>query len=328
MIRHRLKKKGTVSKRAIRRYTLMLTIKFLIGAFSIPACAQTSADRGWLVLEAGLAQKNAAQRVAAVRVLGLIPDDAHAAELAEKGLKDKSSAVRVAAATSLGKMHATEADASLREALNDKNLPVVMAAAHALRLLNDPTCYDVYYEVFTGERKNNSGMIAQEMQVLHDPKQLAQMGFSEGIGYVPLAGIGWEAFQMIMKDKKSGAAAKAALISALATDPEPRTGKLLLKVSNNPNWVLRVAALEAIDRRGDPALRSGIELRLSDSKHEVRFAAAATVIHLNDLAEAQAAANTKTARAMPSAEAVQTQSETDNASDLASSLFRVRGSFR
>ncbi len=327
MIRHRLKNKGTVSKRAIRRYTLMLTIKFLIGAFSIPACAQTAANRGWLVLEAGLAQKNAAQRVASVRVLGLIPDDAHAAELAERALKDKSSAVRVAAATSLGKMHATEADASLREALNDKNLPVVMASAHALRLLNDPTCYDVYYEVFTGERKNNAGMIAQEMQILHDPKQLAQMGFSEGVGYIPFAGIGWEAFQTIMKDKKSGAAAKAALISALATDPEPRTGKLLLKVSNNPNWVLRVAALEAIDKRGDPALLSEIEPRLSDSKREVRFAAAATVIHLNDLAEAQAAGNTKTAQAMPSAEAAQTQSENDNASDRPSGLLRVRGSF-
>jgi hypothetical protein len=41
--------------------------------------------------------------------------------------------------------------------------------------------------------------------------------------------------QTIMQDKKSGAAAKAALIAALATDPEARTGKLLLKVSKNPN---------------------------------------------------------------------------------------------
>jgi hypothetical protein len=99
----------------------------------------------------------------------------------------------------------------------------VMAAAHALRLLNDPACYEAYYEILTGEHRNDSGMIAQEMKVLHDPKQIAEMGFNEGIGYVPFASIPWEALQTIMNDKKNGAGAKAALMSALATDPAART---------------------------------------------------------------------------------------------------------
>jgi HEAT repeat protein len=220
--------------------------------------------------------------------LGLIPDDPHATELAERALTDNNSLVRAAAATSLGQMHATGADASLKQALDDKNLSVVMAAAHALRLLNDPACYGVYYAVFTGQRKNDSGMIAQEMKVLHDPKQVAKMGFNEGIGFVPFAGIPWEASQTIMKDRKSGTAAKAALISALATDPDARTTKLLLTASQNQNWVLRVAALEAIAKRGDSTLPPGIEPRLSDHKREVRYTAAATVIRLSDLARAQA----------------------------------------
>jgi HEAT repeat protein len=253
-------------------------------------CAQTANDPGWAVLEAGLSQKSASQRLAAVRVLGLISDDPHATELAETALKDKNSSIRTAAATSLGQMHASGANASLREALNDKNLLVMMAAAHALRLLNDPACYDFYYEVYTGERKNNSGMIAQEMQIIHDPKQLAEMGFNEGINYVPFAGIPWEALQTILKDRKSGVAAKAVLISSLATDPEARTGKLLVTASQNRNWVLRVAALEAIAKRGDTTLVQGIEARFSDPRREVRFTAAATVIHLDDLAKAQSAA--------------------------------------
>jgi hypothetical protein len=33
-------------------------------------------------------------------------------------------------------------------------------------------------------------MIAQETKVMHDPKQIAEMGFSEGIGYLPFASIG------------------------------------------------------------------------------------------------------------------------------------------
>jgi len=272
-----------LTMRAVTRSLLRIITILLTGA----CCAQTVARPEWPLLETGLQQKSSGQRLAAVRVLGLIPDDPHAAELAQKALKDPNSSVRAAAATALGKMHASAADASLKQALNDKNLSVVMAAAHALRLLNDPACYDVYYEVFTGERKNDSGMIAQEMKVLHDPKEVAEMGFSEGIGYAPFAGIGWGAFETIMKDRKKGVAAKAALISDLATDPDARTGRLLLTASVNQNWVLRVAALEAIAKRGDPTLLSEIRPRLFDHKPEVRYTAAATVLHLSDVAEAQ-----------------------------------------
>jgi hypothetical protein len=177
---------------------------------------------GWPILDAALKQKSSGERLAAVRVLALIPGDPHAIELAETALQDPSAPVRAAAATALGQMHASAADTALKVALKDENLAVVMAAAHALRSLDDPACYEAYYQIFTGERR---GMVAQEMKVLHDPKQVAEMGFNEGIGYVPFASIGWEALQTIMKDRKDGAAAKAALISALATDPAARTNK-------------------------------------------------------------------------------------------------------
>ncbi|HLX82769.1 MAG TPA: HEAT repeat domain-containing protein [Terriglobales bacterium] len=255
---------------------------------NVSSYAQSTTNSAWPILEAGLQQKKAAQRVAAVRVLGFIPGDPHAVELAENALQDKNSGVRAAAATALGLMHASAADTELKQALKDKDLAVVMAAAHALSLFNDPACYDAYYSVYTGARKNDQGMIAQEMKTLHDPKQLVEMGVGEGIGFVPFAGDGWEAYQMIMKDKKDGVTAKAALVTALAKDPEPRTGKLLLTVSNNRNGVLRLAALQAIAERGDPVLLSGLEPRLSDSKREVRYAAAAAIIHLEDVGKAAA----------------------------------------
>jgi HEAT repeat protein len=278
MMRQTWKKSWTIA--AVSSMILMFAL------LSDSSDAQTVTNSAWPILEAGLQQKKAAQRVAAVRVLGFIPNDSHAVELAEKALQDKNSGVRGAAATALGLMHASAADTELKQALKDKNLGVVMASAHALSLLNDPACYDVYYAVYTGARKNDQGMIAQEMKILHDPKQLVEMGVDEGIGFVPFAGDGWEAYQTIMKDKKDGVAAKAALVAALAKDPEPRTGKLLVTVSQNRNWVLRVAALQAIAKRGDPILLSGIEPRLSESKREVRYAAAAAVIRLEDAAKA------------------------------------------
>ena len=154
-----------LTKRALRRSILMFLVNALINVFALPVCAQTARKRRMASLGRWTGAENAGQRLAAVRVLGLIPDDPHATELAEKALTDKNSSVRAAAATSLGQMRASGADASLKQALNDKNLSVVMAAAHALRLLNDPACYEVYYAVFTGERKNDSGMMAQEMKV-------------------------------------------------------------------------------------------------------------------------------------------------------------------
>ena len=137
-------------------------------------------------------------------------------------------------------------------------------------------------------------MVAQEMKVFHDPKQVAEMGIGEGIGFVPFAGIGWQAVQTIMKDKKKGTAAKAALVSALATDPDPRTDLLLVKTTQNPAWVLRVASLEAIAKRGNPALLQEIEGTLNDSRNEVKYTAAAVIIRLNGIAEAQEEGASKT----------------------------------
>ena len=279
--------------RAIKTRAIALVGCLSVTILSSMLFAEAGPAKAWTLLETGLSQKSGVQRLAAVRVLGLIPDDPHAMELAEQALKDPSGPVRAAAATALGQMHASGADAALRRALKDRDLRVVMAAAHALRLLNDKACYDAYYEILTGKRRNNSGMIAQEMKVLHDPKQVAEMGLNEGIGYVPFASIPWEALQTIMNDRKNGAAAKAALMSALATDPDARTNKVLLAASQDRNWVLRVAGLEAIAKRGDPSLLSGITPTLQDSRREVRCTAAAAMIHLNDVARGHA--NTKAA---------------------------------
>lgn len=292
---HTLKKTMTIP--AIRSLIAAIIPLFL----TVASYAQADPTRAWSLLKAGSEEKNSSLRLAAVRVLGLIPDDPNAVELAEKALNDPNALVRAAAATALGQMHASGADAALKHSLKDKQLRVVMAAAHSLRLLNDPACYDAYYAILTGERKNDTSMIAQEMTILHDPKQLAEMGFNEGIGYVPFAGMGWEAVQTIMKDRKSGAAAKAALISALATDPDARTGKLLVAASQSDNWVLRVATLEAIAKRGDPSLLPNIKQRVADPKRQVRYTAAAAVIHLTDLANARAITRASVVISAPSA---------------------------
>lgn len=76
---------------------------------------------------------------------------------------------------------------------------------------------------------------------------------------------------------------RAAVAKRLALDPDPLSAQALVVVTQDKQWLVRAAALEAISQRGDPALLPEIILPLDDEKDEVRFTAAASVIHLSEL---------------------------------------------
>ncbi len=86
-------------------------------------------------------------------------------------------------------MHSKASIAKLREAADDQDPSVALAAAHALIALKDDSGYEVYYEVLTGERKGGKGLIASQTAVLKDQKKMAELGIQEGIGFIPFAGI-------------------------------------------------------------------------------------------------------------------------------------------
>ena len=110
---------------------------------------------------------------------------------------------------------------------------------------------------------------------------LAKMGFEEGIGFIPFAGMGYEAFKTVKKNDSSPV--RAAAVKQLAKDPDAGTAKALLKATTDKNWKVRAAALEALARRGDPSIFPQIAAALDDSKDDVRFTAAACVAHLSEL---------------------------------------------
>lgn len=251
-------------------------------AISIPCFGITAQEKAWAMFETVAKAKSPAQRAIGIRALGLLPDDPRARTLAEAALDDSRPEVRAAAATALGQMHAVESIPRLRKTLNDRRLSVVMAAAHSLHDLKDESSANsIYLDVLTGERKGD-GMIASQMDTLHNPKELAMIGVEQGIGYVPFAGIGWDAWRYT--HKKNPHPPRAIAATMLAHDPDPRTAKSLLKVArNDKDWIVRSAAVEAIAQRGDPALEEKIELCLFDGNVHVRFTAAAAVIRLSNL---------------------------------------------
>jgi HEAT repeat protein len=161
----------------------------------------------------------------------------------------------------------------------DKESEVVFSASSALFQLGDPTAYQVYYAVLTGQRKTGEPLLESQMEMLKDPNTLAKVGFEAGIGFIPFGGIVYKAFKSFRQDNVSPVRAAAA--QRLAADPDPNTGKALAAATADEKWIVRAAAISAIAKRGDASLLPAAAARLDDEQAVVRFNAAAAVVRLS-----------------------------------------------
>lgn len=235
---------------------------------------QTQAQKAWNLIQAGIADHSTEKHATAIRVLGLLPNDSRARELSEQALTDEHPEVRASAATALGKMRSRTSIPKLKHALDDKDIAVAMAAANALREMGDPAAYRVYYAVLTGE-----------LEVNDVP---AEFGFAEAIGFVPFVGTAYHVYRTLSKD--DAAPVRAAAATALAADRDPRSAKALAAATLDKSWLVRMAALDAIAHRGDPALLPYVTPAMTDDNDAVRFTAAASVIRLSSLVNKREAA--------------------------------------
>ncbi len=245
-------------------------------------------EEAWHTLETACTGEKLTDRANATRVLGLVRNDVKATKLAEKALSDPKPEVKAAAAAALGDMNSRRSIPKLKKALDDKNPSVALAAAHSLHLMRNNSAYEVYSEILAKQRKGGKGLISSQMSTFSDPKKMAQLGFEEGIGFVPFAGIGWKAIKEVRKDDSSPVRAAAAKV--LADDPNPATTKVLEEAAGDKSWIVRAAALEALARRGDPSALDTVELYLLDEKDVVRYTAAASALRLMRIKEAKSEA--------------------------------------
>jgi len=243
-----------------------------------PSVAVSPKEKAWHTLQTACTGDKATDRANATRVLGLIRNDVKATKLAEKALSDLKPEVRAAAAAALGDMNSRRSIPKLKKALDDENPLVALAAAHSLHLMRNNSAYEVYSEILAKQRKGGKGLISSQMSTFSDPKKMAQLGFEEGIGFVPFAGIGWKAIKEVRKDDSSPVRAAAAKV--LADDPDPATTKVLEEAAGDKSWIVRAAALDALARRGDPSALETVELYIGDEKDVVRYTAAASALRL------------------------------------------------
>ena len=158
---------------------------FSLLLFSALTRAETSKKEAWQILETAIQADDPGDRATAIRVLGLLPGETKAAELAGKGLDDPKSQVRAAAAAALGQMRASAFIPSLKKALYDKEVSVALAAAHALNQMHIDSAYELYYAILTGGRKGDEGLIAEQLETLHDPKKMRPSGLARKLVLCP-----------------------------------------------------------------------------------------------------------------------------------------------
>lgn len=261
---------------------LLLVIAALLTGRVVPL-AETPQDKAWRILQTGAGEKSSEARTIAVGTLGLVLHNSKAAAMAEKALEDERPEVRAAGARALGEMLYAPSIPRLRKALADKEDSVVTAAAHSLVLLNDPAGYELYYSVLTGTRKKGQGLITREIDVVKDPRKVAEFSLEEGIGFLPYGGYGLSAVEFLREEERDKASAKAVAAKFLANDPDPQSSAALVRAVSNKSWLVREAALEAIAKRADPSLLEKIQSAMSDEKDHVRYTAAATVVRLTDV---------------------------------------------
>jgi HEAT repeat protein len=230
----------------------------------------------WKLLNEGAQEKSADKRAQAVSALGLIPGNPQAIKLTENALQDSNSAVRNAAVSALAEMGAKSSIPKIKALLTNSDAQAVVVIAAALKQLNDPEGYEIYYEILTGRRKGSGGILAG----IKDRKAVEKMGIEEALGFVPFASIGIGAYDYIKTNTSLTVNAVAA--TALALDPDPAAEKALVQATFDSKEVVKVAALRALAKRGDPAVVTDIAHQMYSDKSVVCYTAAAAVVHLTD----------------------------------------------
>jgi HEAT repeat protein len=239
-------------------------------------------DQAWKVLQEGLNDAKVSRRKEAVQSLSLINRNRIAQRLAIHALNDEHPSVRTAAAATLGQLRATAAIPDLKEALSDKEISVVLAATYSLFLMKDKAAYGIYYAILMRDKKSSEGMVQAQLDRLKDPKQMAELGVQEGLGFVPFGGMGFEAYRQFSKRNKSPARAAAARF--LAYDPDPISEDALIQSAlTDESDAVRDAALDALAERGDPVCVERLMQNLNETKSDVRYRTAAVIIHLSSI---------------------------------------------
>ena len=270
----------------------------------VVSMAAALAPRGWAatdaqcteILQHALDASNPETRQQAVSALSLASGSGPLFDQLERMLQDKDAKVRQAVVASLADVKSERATAALHKALEDPVPEVSFAAAKALWARHDPDGRTALLAVLAKESKSSSNFFSKQkrdaLRMMHTPRTTFLFAAEQGIGFVPVPGLGagFASMQGILASSGVPGRALAALL--LAADRDPATIDALRDALSDKDSSVRAAAVHSISLRNDPALKKELEPLLTDDNGAVRLRAAAGYLRLSTI-EARAEGRVK-----------------------------------
>ncbi|HUB79815.1 MAG TPA: HEAT repeat domain-containing protein, partial [Bryobacteraceae bacterium] len=186
---------------------------------------------------------------------------------------------------SLADVKSKAAIEALHTLLRDAVPEVSFAAAKALWNLHDPAGETALLSIVEGDSKTASGYITSEMRqalrLMHTPTTTFLLAVRQGIGFVPVPGLGQGIASMQALLTDPGISGRAAAVLLLGKDKDPVLLPALRDALHDKNWTVRAAAVHAMAIRDDPSLKKDLAPLLEDEKEGVRLRAAAAYLRLS-----------------------------------------------
>jgi HEAT repeat protein len=239
------------------------------------------------LIETAMKDRNPDTRKLAATALGLGGPRQPFLNLLESQLDDKDVEVRLAAITSLADWKTRESVRALTKALNDDVPEVSFAAAKALYAIHEPAGKSALLAVLSGENKTASGFLTKQkreaLRMLHTPRTTLMLGVKQGMGFVPVPGLGEgiASLHALLSDPGFSGRAMAALL--LGKDKDAATLFALREALMDKEWSVRAAAVHSLALRNDPSVEGDIAPLMEDKHQAVRLRAAAACLRLEYL---------------------------------------------
>jgi HEAT repeat protein len=255
----------------------------------IPAAAQTQnstlVKRARAVLEQGAADPNPDVRREVAVALSLVSRRDSSADLLEKLAADKDYLVREAALVSIGELREPRLAKAAHNALEDEVPEVAFAAARALFKLNQPEGKQLLIEIVQKEVPAKSGFVRAKVRDvvrrMTRPKSAMLFVVQQGIGFVPVPGLGegFSALSSLVSDPEFSARATALLV--LSSDRSPEVRSQIEQAFNDSDWSMRAAAAQIAASRNERAWRFRLVPLFEDTNRRVRYRASSSFLRLS-----------------------------------------------
>lgn len=242
------------------------------------------AEEARSVLRDGFVERGPEKRREVAVALSLVPASEPAADLLLAMATDEDVLVRQAALVSIAEIGDPKRLRLLKEGLMDAVPEVSYTAAKALYRVNDAAGRDHLLEVFAQEAKADSGYFRSEarslMRKFKTPKGALLFAAQQGVGFVPLPGLGegFAALQGILGDAEFSARASAMLL--LCQKKDKACGEMLDASFTDDDWSVRAAAVQLILGQRDVKRRERLPELFHDKKEKVRYRAAGAYLAL------------------------------------------------